>query len=417
MPGQAERPLPSRPQATHHLLDAPPPVIACAALPEDEMKSSAPLRTGGSILTAAFLTLVLATQAIAATWSQPIPLTSSGKAYAGVPGLVTLGTSHVVAAYLNNGRVIVRRSTNGGATWLAPQRLALDAISPAIAGRGTSVDVVWYKNSRVRYARSTNSGASFRTTVALSPGIKIFGGAAVGRGANGLVVVAWMQATRMIVDGPFDVYARVSTNGGASFGQARLLGEGHSLLSRLHGKQLSVAAGTGVAYVAYSGWDDIDYGVHVRSTRDGGGSWAPSTFFAGQYSPALSMTAAGRQAYVAYERYADYCDNDGCIYENWIEYRRTTDRGSNWSAARNLTMPDHGYAGNPVISLKGGVVRAAFQRSMDGNIWYSQSSNGLSWTPPEQVSPNGAPAGVGHATRIIVLYSNEDNVFVRTGSP
>jgi hypothetical protein len=172
------------------------------------MKSSTPLRTGASILTATFLSLVLATQAVAATWSQPTALTKSGKAHAG--GVVTLGTSQVIAAYLNNGRVVVRRSTDSGATWLARQRLAKNARAPAIAGRGTNVDVVWVnKNGRVRYARSTNSGASFRPTVALSPEFIKVRSPKVARGPNGLVVVAWTQQFA-------EVHARISTNGGAS---------------------------------------------------------------------------------------------------------------------------------------------------------------------------------------------------------
>jgi hypothetical protein len=405
------------------------------------MKSSTPLRTGASVMTATFLSLVLATQAIAATWNQPIRLTQTGTATAGAPGLLALGTSQVIAAYSNKGRVIVRRSTDSGATWLTPQRLALDASSPAIAGKGTNVDVVWYKNSRVRYARSTNSGATFRAAVALSPEIRVFGGAAVGRGPNGLVVVAWMQAKRMIVDGPFNVYARVSTNGGASFGSARLLGEGYSLLSRLEGKQLAVAAGNGVAYVAYSGWQDTDVpggsisetGIHVRRTVTGGASWAPSTFFAGRYSPALSMTATGKQAYLAYEA-STAGDGDDDPWESWIQYRRTTNKGASWSAARNITMPTDPGADNPVISLKGGVVRVAFTIPMaiapdeyGRAIWYRQSSDGLSWTAAEQVvvpsDGDAYPAGVGYATRIIVLYTHQSgywpasNVFVRTGSP
>jgi hypothetical protein len=383
------------------------------------MKSSAPLRMLASMLTATILALMLATQTIAATWSQPTALTSSGRAHAG--GVVTLGTSRVIAAYLNNGRVVVRRSTDAGTTWLAPQRLAKNARGPAIAGRGTGVDVVWVKNGRVRYARSTNSGASFRATVALSPeSMNLVTFPKVARGPNGIVVVAWTQFG--------EVHARVSTNSGASFGPPRALGRA----SFVDGRQLAVAAGKGVAYVAFSS-DGLDgeRGLSIRRTVNGGSTWAP-TFFTwpgNWFAPRVSLTAVGKQAYVAYEADVSGCDywDAACAKQRWIQYRRTTDRGISWSAARTVTSQLHPGAAYPVISLKGGVIRVAYVQipSPDDSgraIYYSQSIDGLSWTPAAQVAVHGEPAGVGQATTSIVVYSDgfewpRGNVFVAAGSP
>jgi hypothetical protein len=400
---------------------------------EYEMRSAATRRTGVPILIAAFLSLLLASQTVAAAWSQPIALTSSGKAAAG--DLVTLGSSQVIAAYQNKGRIVVRRSTNSGVTWLSPVRLAdnVDADHPAIAGKGTKVDVVWAKNDRVRYARSTNSGASFGTPVALSPKNRLVQGPTVARGPNGLVVVAWMQVTRLSDiggDAPWNIHARVSTNGGASFRPARILGQGW---------QVVAAAGNGVAYVAFDGLRDriVDNGmvsdpvIHVWRTLDGGASWkAPAhlrveTTLRGMWG--ISITAAGKHAYLAY---TDTIDDDGAT-PLWIRYRRTTDKGKTWSAARDVTSPTGHDTFDPQISLKGGVVRAIYARGpwFAQTVYYAQSGNGLNWTSAAKVSPrvDEHPAGVGHATRIIVLYTGFDtawhggvrksDVFVRTASP
>jgi hypothetical protein len=383
-------------------------------------------RTGASIITATLLSLVLASQAVAATWYQPVPLTSSGRAVAG--GLVTLGSSKAVAVYENNGRIVVRRSTNSGATWLSPLRLADNADAPAIAGKGTSVDVVWAKSERVRYARSTNSGTSFRAPMALSPKNKLVMAPTVARGPNGLVIVAWLQVNSLNDlggDAPWNVRVRVSTNGGASFGTARTLGQGW---------QVVAAAGNGVAYVAFDGFRSpmsSDPVIQVHRTVDGGASWkAPAhlsvkTLLRGMWG--MSLTAAGKQAYLAY---TDTIDDDGET-PLWIRYRRTTDKGKTWSAARDLTSRTGQDTFDPQISLKGGVVRVAFARGpgFAQTVYYTQSGNGLTWTPMEKVTVgvDEHAAGVGHATRIIVLYTGFDaasdgglrksDVFVRTGSP
>jgi hypothetical protein len=127
-------------------------------------------RASFSVTGAVLLSLLLAGQSMAASWGA-VPLSSSGQAYTG--GLVTLGTSTAVAVYEDNRAVLVRRSTNSGASWKAPLRLAATSGAPAIAGRGTNVDVVWMKStsevsSVIRYARSTNSGGTFRSSVRLS---------------------------------------------------------------------------------------------------------------------------------------------------------------------------------------------------------------------------------------------------------
>jgi hypothetical protein len=267
------------------------------------------------------------------------------------------------------------------------------------------VDVVWALNDRIRYARSGNSAESFAAAVALSPTGLNVADPSVGRGPYGLVVVAWLQAAQQpCCDAPWTVVARVSQNGGRSFGPVKVLGTGW---------QVVAAAGKGVAYVAIDGLMDGETLV-VRRTTDGGMTWNENSFVwpgEGLRPRDLSLTAGGRFAYVSYS-----------TIDGFIGYRRTASKGSSWSAALNLTPAGGPNESAAAISLKGGVVRAAFVRSGDG-IWFTQSSDGLAWSAPQQAVAEEPGSqlvlGVGHATRAVVLYTGYpgDNVSVVSGTP
>ncbi|MEP7378076.1 MAG: hypothetical protein ABI725_00785 [Chloroflexota bacterium] len=365
------------------------------------MKRCATRPVVGSILTALLLSLMLVSQVMAAGWSAPIALTNSGKADSG-GGLVTLGTSIAVAAYENNGRIIVRRSTNSAQTWSSPLRLS-DGQDAAAAGRGTMVDVVWALNDRIRYARSGNSAESFAAAVALSPTGLTVADPSVGRGPNGLVVVAWLQ-DKACCDAPWTAVARVSKDGGSTFGPVKVLGRGY---------QVVAAAGKGVAYVAIDALVDEETLV-LRRTTDGGMTWNENSFVwpgMGMRPRDLSLTAGGKFAYVSYD-----------TIDGFIGYRRTASKGSSWSAALNLTPAGWQYNSAAAISFKAGVVRAAFVRFGEG-IWFTQSNDGLAWSAPQQAVAEEPGwqliLGVGHATRAVVLYTDYpgDNVSVVSGTP
>ena len=128
-----------------------------------------PMKTRSIAVPAAvLLSLVLASQAVAATWAPRIRLTTSGIGFA--EGLVALDSSTAVALYSDPEirRAFVRRTTNSGLNW-APRvrvnRKNTSAWFPQIAGRDTNVDVVWSEEQAdddglVRYRRSTDGGAT-----------------------------------------------------------------------------------------------------------------------------------------------------------------------------------------------------------------------------------------------------------------
>jgi hypothetical protein len=366
---------------------------------------------------ALLLSLMLAGQSLAATWSTPAPLTTSGTAYNG--DLLTLGSSTALAAYVQFSddwslpdQIFFRRSTNSGASWGSPKLLTSNGSFPALAGRGSNVDVVWNNaNGRVRYARSTNGGASFGSSVALSPSGRYAWRPSVARGPNGRVAVAWEDVESGAVQ------VRVSKNGGSSFGSAK------TLTTKGAEMGTAVAIGKGVIYVAYAVGSDK---LRIKRSRDSGATWSTAIPITEnlQYG-GISLVASGSNAYVAYTG-----PNSGFLHSK-VRYRRTTDKGANWSSQMDLASSSW-TTSNPHLSLKSGVLRATFERCTSQwdycdnfRVMYRQSTNGTSWTAAERVSPKSLWEAwgpkVGFAGKIIVTYTGESSsgidAYARRGTP
>ena len=379
-------------------------------------RSSGRLGLSGGI--AVLLALAVVGQTLAAAWSTPIPFSTSHRAWAN--GLVALGGSTAVAAYSEYnpiGKVFVRRSTDGGQTWSQRKRLSsLDVWSgfPDIAGRGTFVDVVWMHYGqdayRLKYARSTDGGASYQTPVTIASGNAYL--PSVARGPNGLVAIGWRKGSSN------ELYVRVSTDGGVSFGAPTLVGA--TSVATDGYPEVALAAGNGVVYAAYL---TSFSRIRVRRSLDGGVTWSPAlrvTNYTAETSR-FDITAAGANAYIA------YVDNRD---QPHIRYQRTLDKGATWSDPFKLTLPSAFDANDPVVNLTGGVLRAAYEACLDEvcsetSVYYRDSSDGLHWSPAEIVSTHvGAyaqPGGVAFAGGALVLYdageSDPDyapDVYVRT---
>lgn len=390
------------------------------------MKSELVVRRSLSVAGAILLSLVLAGQSMAATWNPKVRLTSSSNGMGF--GLVTLGTSTAVAGYIDThgAGIYIRRSTSSGATWSARLKLAAHVTWGAIAGVGSSVDVVWTEDtdfnqdSSIRYARSGDGGMSFGAPVELAAVSDPAGGAGlvpgVARGPGGIVAVVWHEH-------PADlIRVRISNDGGATFGGVQTL----ATLSSGYFRPPMVAIGNGVIYVAYLA---TETSIELRRSLDGGANWTAAVQLASDVSYqqniyAMSLTASRSHAYLAYS-----AENGS---SRWVRYMRTIDKGSTWSPVADLSSPSGTASYKPVISLKGSVVRVAFttcgnSSCTSSRVSYRQSSNGTTWTTVETAShsgPSWAEAkGVGYAGRIIVLYDAEryrsvydynSDVFVRT---
>ncbi|HVM29438.1 MAG TPA: sialidase family protein [Candidatus Limnocylindrales bacterium] len=388
------------------------------------MKASAVRRSGMSVVTATVMALLLAGQAMAASWSSPTTFwVSGGDTWAWAGHLATLEPSTAIAVYQEthptdgSSRIFARRSTDGGATWGSPMLLSRPntawSYKPHIAVHGQDVDVVWTEKdagtqqSHIRYARSTDGGASFSSSVALSPHAYNYD-AKVARGPGGRVAVAWYNEAKV------RTLIRISTNGGASFAARQVVV--NSVSQRHH----ALAVGDGVIYVAYTTWKD---GIWLRRSLNDGASWSTAAqLTVGRTGRrGVTLAAEGTQAYLGFARKSS---------TGWTpSIRRTVDKGASWSGQVHLAVPG-ANAQPPIIALQGGIARSAFarcqNRGCDLRVFYRQSADGLDWTPAERVSPAGwaTPFGVGYTGgKIVVGYevyeaaTDTYKIEVRTGTP
>jgi hypothetical protein len=358
-------------------------------------------RTPLSVSAAILVTLVLASQVLAHSWSGRIPLTSSGMGFG--DGVVAVNNTTAVAVYVEwNGswyNVDVRRSTTSGASWDAAQTLSTNGYDSAIAARDPFVDVVWSQNGRVRYARSVNGGVSFAPSMFLSaPGFAI--NLSVARGPGGLVIVAWQAGNTKLIK------TRISTDGGVTFGATS------TFVSHVQDLGTSVAAGSGVAYLAYQ----ADLGeLVVTSSTNGGANWSDVDSISSNAFAVIdqfSLTASGSSAYLA------YADNNPS-QPSWgtIRYQRTLNGGASWGHIRQISPPSW-KTEDPRIELRGGVLRAVYgRRTSSGiSIYYQQDASGT-WSSPELVDPNSHGPAVTFAGKVIVQFEvGTGDSFVRTGT-
>jgi len=337
------------------------------------------------------LVLVLASQSMAASWSLPVKVLSRPSTNVFIGGLVTPSGSTAVVVYDACNRtgicysVEARRTTDGGSSWDPPVVLSNDGYSPSIGGRGQSVDVAWIDHDHtVKYARSTNGGQSF-------PRIKKIGFAehpgetSIARGPNGLVAVAWVQNSWT-----GKLKARVSTDGGYSFGAAQTIATGS------YQPGIKLAVGNGVVYAAYI----KDETLLVRRSVDGGASWSAPRQISEQVSDTdseqFSITAEGSDGFVAYRHASDA-----------LRYRHSADKGATWTAEGELLKASP-YASTPDIYLQGGVLRAVFQGP--NGLFYRESFDGVTWSAKELVSEIGYGGFVGFAGRPLVVYTFSSGV-------
>ena len=183
----------------------------------------------------------------------------------------------------------------------------------SIGGRGDKVDVAWVSDDgAVKYARSSDGGQSFADPKTIASVNHSGGATSIARGPNGLVAIAWVQNSWT-----GKTRARVSTDGGYSFGAAQTIATGTEYVG------LKVAVGNGTVYVASVKGPTLS----IRRSTDGGASWTTPQVISGDTTDDFSITVEGSDAYVAYP-------SDG------LRYRHTSDNGAHWSSELQLLKPN-----------------------------------------------------------------------------
>jgi len=230
-----------------------------------------------------------------------------------------------------NSEIFYKKSTDGGATWSADQRLTWssgDSSHPAIAVDSFGhIHLFWFDNTpgnyEIYYKKSADGGATWASNrrITWTPGTSERPDIAVDPSDNFHVV--WQDNA----PGNMEIYYVNSTDGGATLTRRQRL-----TWTAGESEMATALASDGTVHVVW--YDDTSGNreIYHKKTMDLGESWTKSrrlTWNSGQsYCPSMSADSSGGLHLV-------WVDSSPGNFE--IYYRKTTDGGTNWSVAQRLT--------------------------------------------------------------------------------
>lgn len=329
-------------------------------------------------------------------WSQDIRLTfntaESRDPYAAVSG----ANVHVVWLDSRNGNwtLFYKYSTDHGATWSAdaPLTNAGSLRSPAIAVNGSDVHVVWYDyrdgNWEIYYKNSANSGLNWGGDTRLTNQSGWSNDPIVAVSGNDVHVV-WSDDR----DGNYEIYYKVSTNGGTDWStDVRLTNAPSNSYNPV------VSASGQVVHVV---WHDFRNSgspeIYYKRSADGGASWSADVRLTNNPfdSNNPSVVSSGSSVHVAF---TSFRDGNSEIY-----YKHSPDDGTSWGFDTRLTFNPFGSFASS-IAVSGPRVHVVWYDHRDGNTEiYSKQD------------PTGNPIGLINITTELpgeyLLYQNYPNPF------
>ena len=275
------------------------------------------------------------------TWASAVRLSRGGGAESGAP-TIDAYSSGVNAAWVESDDlfagldaiVVTRRSANYGASWEPQVQLSPtnESAGPVrIARYGSLVGVVWTNqlNGKIYLRRSTNGGATWsaRQLIAsttnrpyASPRTALYEAYPTLAIASGVLYVSYYSARR-------NIRVRASTNSGSSFKTALSLATNAASWT-----PSSLAASGSTVIVGYSAETSSDNWTVIRRSTDKGAHWGsvvslnPSSSYWSE-SPVLAVR--GTRWMAVYER----CSSSTCA-ASYVYYRASTNSGSTWSTAQ-----------------------------------------------------------------------------------
>jgi hypothetical protein len=319
----------------------------------------------------------------------------------------------------------VRITTNTGRSWY-----------PSVAASGIYVYVAWDDDTPVTGSGSqpevwlrvsSNNGASFGSPIRISTntGISLHPSVAA---TGSYVYVAWEDGTVVPGSGGgSEIWMRVSSNYGASFGSAIRIttNTGYSL-------HASVAATGSYVYVAWQ--DDTavsgsgsDYEIWLRASSNNAVSFGPAIRIStNTYTSAYpSVAASGSYAYVAWQDNTPVTGS-GTAYEVWM--RVSSNNGASFGSAVRMST-NTAQSEYPSVAASGSYVYVAWgdwtpvTGSGDKDeIWLRVSSNsGASFGSAIRMSTNAGysdcPRVATSGSDVYVAWQDDTPVSGNAGKP
>lgn len=268
------------------------------------------------------------------TWSGPVNVSAQDSLSSASPVIAAAGGTVLVAYWERNAtidRVLVRRSTDGGASFGSATTLAMPAARPALAMAGSSAHVV-YDNfgstlTTVEYRRSTDGGATWQSAVTLSNA----------SGGTGPAVAISGTAVHAAWSGGGVLLYRRSTDGGGTWG-AQVQISSNPSPPQTRALPAIAAAGSAV-HLFWSdkrlvGGSTVGDVMYARSL-DGGQNWGSQSVFSPgtPIDTGVAVAAGGTDVHVVWE------DRSNQPVAN-LFYRRSEDVGGSWTDELRIQATD-----------------------------------------------------------------------------
>jgi BNR repeat-like domain len=266
-----------------------------------------------------------------------------------------------------NSEIYCKRSTDGGATWTASQRLTFTtamSMGPALLIDASLNLHLFYKDQtsgrfEFYYKKSTDGGVTWTTGKKITSASNCMLGMAIGIDSSGGLYLAWSDNPT----GNYEVYYQKSTDGGSTWTASKRLSwnSGYSQCPLL-----AIDASDGLHIV----WTDDIAGnneIYYRKSTNKGGTWTATkrlTWNSGSSQVTdLAVDSSSRLHVI-------WMDDLPGNYE--IYYRRSVDVGTTWTASQRLTWT-LGFSGYASLGVDAsGTIHVVWEDDSPGNseIYY-----------------------------------------------
>jgi len=270
------------------------------------------------------------------------------------------------------------------ADWLANYRLTWtsgQSSVPCIAiGPAKIVHVAWQDdtpgNEEIYYKRSTDWGQTWGGTRRLTWTSGLSRNPAMASDSAGDIHLVWQDST----PGNLEIYYKRSMDGGATWGAAR------RLTWSFYSQQPSIAAdSSGGIHLVWQGYT-LEYAdIYYKRSTDGGSTWSVTKKLTWSGMCTYPDIAAGSSDTV------QLVWTDGSPGNSEIYYKKSTDGGTAWSAAHRLTWTSGESYYPALATVSSGDIHVVWSDKTPGNreVYYKRSTDGggtwsaakrLSWT-------------------------------------
>jgi hypothetical protein len=305
-----------------------------------------------------------------------------------------------------NPEIYYKKSTDGGASWSAAQRLSWNSgasSDPAIAiGMDNSINVVWEDSTlghyELYYRRSADGGSTWSSAQRLTWTSSACRAPAMAIDGDNRIHVAWYEYTQ----GNIEIHYRRSPDGGSTWDTAQRLTWN---LGNSYNPAMASDSNQNVRVVWYDDWSATDYEIYYKHSTDGGSAW----------SLAKRLTRnSGSSCYPAIA-----LDSDGVIHVVWMDstpgtnqiyHARSLDGGTTWSAAKRLTWTTSECYSPAIASDSSKYVHVVWYNETAGNyqIYYKKSTDkGLTWTSAQKLS-----GGSGYSLDPVIAVDSVGTIHV-----